>query len=115
MASRLERWSIFLGRCDGDRPFAERCDTDVFWTNVTIATGAIIWTYPSLTMLFKVMAFHEIWLAFMNFQGIFIVMVGFDVFKEFSCLIMVFHLFKFTIVIAAIFMLNHQDRCFCEV
>ena len=32
--------------------FTEWCNTDVFWTNVTIATGAVIWTCPSLTIFF---------------------------------------------------------------
>ena len=33
----------FLWRCDVDGLFLKRCDTDVFWTNVTIASDAIIW------------------------------------------------------------------------
>ena len=34
----------FLWQCDGDGLFLKRCDTDVFWTHVTFATDAIIWT-----------------------------------------------------------------------
>ena len=43
-----------------------------FWKHVTIATDAIIWIWPLLTMFFDVMVFHNFWLVFMIFQGFFI-------------------------------------------
>ena len=33
----------FLWQYDVDGLFFKRCDTDIFWTNVTIASDAIIW------------------------------------------------------------------------
>ena len=44
-------------QCDGDGLFLKRCDSGVFWTNVTTATIAINWTQPSLTMFFDIMVF----------------------------------------------------------
>ena len=39
-----------ISRTMGDGLFSKRCDTDVSWTHVTIATDAVIWTRPSLLL-----------------------------------------------------------------
>ena len=47
-------WSMvkFLWWYDGDVFFSQRCDTDVFWTLVNIATDAIIWTFTIVDDVF---------------------------------------------------------------
>ena len=52
VTSRLDRWSNFCGDAMAMVFFSNRCDTDVFWTHVTIATDVIIWPQPSLMMFF---------------------------------------------------------------
>ena len=39
-----------ISRTMGDGLFSKRCDTEVSWTHVTIATDAVIWTRPSLPL-----------------------------------------------------------------
>ena len=49
----------FWWRYDNDGLFFKRCGTDVFWTNVSVPTNAIIWTQLLLTMFFDVMIFKK--------------------------------------------------------
>ena len=57
----------FLWQYDVDGLFFKRCDTDIFWTNVTIASDAIICIWPSLTMFLDVMVSNILWLVLMIF------------------------------------------------
>ena len=81
------RWSFF-------KVIRYRCFLDTL-SHVTIATDAIIWTSPSLIICF----FHGVLLVFRIFQGIFLVVYG-------------FWLFKVCCRQRCNFLLNHQDRCF---
>ena len=81
------RWSFF-------EVIRYRCFLDTL-SHVTIATDAIIWTSPSLIICF----FHRVLLVFRIFQGIFLVVYG-------------FWLFKVCCRQRCNFLLNHQDRCF---
>ena len=72
----------------------------------TIATDAIIWTSQPLTMCFDVFVFHNFSLVFMIFQGIFVVS---GYLSRFLISLL------FTIVNGAIFLLDHQGRCFCNM
>ena len=72
--------------------FFQAMQYHVFWTHVSTATDAFIWTSPSLTMFFDVMIFHDFWLDFMIFQGI-VIVSGFHDFSRYFMVFMVFSWF----------------------
>ena len=90
--NRLEQWSNFCADAMALVFFSKRCDPDVFWTNVTIASDAIIWIWLSLTMSFDVMVCH-VFGCFSWFLGIckfFMVSRWFSQFSRY-----VFHFFVY--------------------
>lgn len=74
----LERWSNFCADAMAMVFFSKRCDPNMFWRNVTIASVAIIWIWPSLTMSFNVMVYHDFWLVLKIFVGFSLFLVYFN-------------------------------------
>ena len=62
LSTRLDRWSIFSGDVMVMAFLSKRCDTDVFWTNVTIASDVIIWIIWNVWLLLGGVVIFSIWL-----------------------------------------------------